>query len=139
MRLWRSLGDVRSENQDSMKLFIGNLSYETSETELRELFTEYEPILELVRPVNRETGQPRGFAFVTLKDEATGIKAIEALDGADLGGRQIAVNEAEDRGASRPPRQRYRSDEEDITSGAAPRVDDRPVDKKGNKVRYKSI
>ncbi|MEM6279426.1 MAG: hypothetical protein AAF733_08115 [Verrucomicrobiota bacterium] len=49
------------------------------------------------------------------------------------------MNEAEDRGETRPPRQRYRPEEEDITSGAAPRVDDRPVDKKGNKVRYKSI
>ncbi|MEM6278369.1 MAG: RNA-binding protein [Verrucomicrobiota bacterium] len=122
-----------------MKLFIGNLSYDTSESELREIFAEFEPILELVRPINRETGQPRGFAFITLKDEETGEEAIEKLNGAELGGRQLAINEAEDRGGPRPPRQRYRSEEEDITSGAAPRVDDRPVDKKGNKVRYKSI
>ncbi|MEM6279427.1 MAG: RNA-binding protein [Verrucomicrobiota bacterium] len=63
-----------------MKLFIGNLSYDTSESELREVFSEFEPILELVRPINRETGQPRGFAFITLKDDETGEEAIEALN-----------------------------------------------------------
>lgn len=122
-----------------MKLFIGNLSYDTSESELREIFAEFEPILEFVRPINRDTGQPRGFAFVTLKDHETGEAAIEALNGKSLGGRQIAINEAEERSNSRPPQNRYRPVEEDVTSGAAPRVDDRPTDKKGNKVTYKSI
>jgi len=122
-----------------MKLFIGNLSYDTSESELREVFTEFEPILEFVRPLNRDTGQPRGFAFVTLKDHETGQAAIEALNGKELGGRKLAVNEAEERSNSRPPQNRYRPAEDDITSGEAPRVDDRPTDKKGNKVRYKSI
>ena len=121
-----------------MKLFIGNVSYDTSDSELRALFEEFEPILEFVRPTDRETGRPRGFAFVTLKSEEVGLEAIEMLDGHDLDGRSLRVNEAEERGA-RPPQQRMRSSEEDITSGEAPRVDDRPTDKKGKKVVYKSI
>ena len=121
-----------------MKLFIGNLSYDTSEAELRETFAEFEPILEYSRPVNRETGEPRGFAFITLADREKGQAAIEALDGKELGGRALAVNEAEDRGfRSAPPR--YRPAEDDLTSRAAPRVDDRPVDKNGNRIVYKSI
>lgn len=122
----------------NMKLFIGNVSYDTPDHELRALFEDYEPVLEFVRPTDRETGRPRGFAFVTLKDEAQGQSAIEALDGKDLDGRKLRVNEAEER-APRAPQQRYRSTEEDITSGDAPRVDDRPTDQKGNKVKYKSI
>ena len=121
-----------------MKLFIGNVSYDTSDPKLRALFEEYEPILEFVRPIDRETGKPRGFAFVTLKDHETGVAAIEALDGKELDGRNIRVNEAEER-SPRPPQQRYRAAEEDITSGAAPRVDDRQTDNDGKKVTYKSI
>ncbi len=121
-----------------MKLFIGNVSYDTSDPELRALFADFEPILEFVRPIDRETGRPRGFAFVTLSDHEQGLKAIEALDGHEIAGRKLRVNEAEER-SPRPPQQRYRAAEEDITSGDAPRVDDRPTDKKGNKVTYKSI
>jgi len=120
-----------------MKLFIGNVSYDTPDPELRALFEPYEPILEFVRPTDRETGRPRGFAFVTLVDREQGMAAMEALDGTDLGGRKLRVNEAEERSA-KPPR-RFRAPEEDITSGEAPRKDDRPVDKDGNKVTYKSI
>ncbi|MDF1849222.1 MAG: RNA-binding protein [Verrucomicrobiales bacterium] len=121
-----------------MKLFIGNVSYDTPDSELRALFEDYEPVLEFVRPTDRETGRPRGFAFVTLKDDEQGLGAIEKLDGHEIDGRKLRVNEAEER-SPRAPQQRYRSTEEDITSGDAPRVDDRPTDKKGNKVVYKSI
>lgn len=121
-----------------MKLFIGNVSYDTPDSDLRAVFEEYEPILEFVRPTDRETGRPRGFAFVTLRDHELGLAAIEKLDGLELDGRKLRVNEAEER-APRAPQQRFRPAEEDITSGDAPRVDDRPTDKKGNKVVYKSI
>lgn len=120
-----------------MKLFVGNLSYDTTEPELREFFAEFEPIVELSRPLDRETGQPRGFAFVTLMDREMGEKAIAELDGKDLGGRQVRIDEAEDRG-SRPPR-RPISFENDVTEGNTRPVDDRPTDSDGNKVTYKSI
>ncbi|MEX2580564.1 MAG: hypothetical protein WD342_16010 [Verrucomicrobiales bacterium] len=120
-----------------MKLFVGNVSYDTTEPELRAVFEPFEPILEFHRPRDRETGQPRGFAFVTLASREMGEAAIEQLNESTLGGRTLRVNEAEDRG-SRPPARRM-APEDDITSGLAKPVDDRPTDKKGNKVRYKSI
>jgi len=80
-----------------MKLYIGNLPFETSETELREFLAEYEPIVDLHMPLDRDTGRPRGFAFVTLSSREIGEKAVENLDGADCGGRSARVREAEDR------------------------------------------
>jgi len=121
-----------------MKLFVGNLSYDTTEPELRELFAPFEPIIEIRRPNDRETGKPRGFAFVTLADEATGNRAIEELDDSELGGRRLRVNEAEDRRGPRPP-MRAMAPEDDPTSGLKKPVDDRPTGKDGKKVRYKSI
>jgi RNA recognition motif-containing protein len=122
-----------------MKLFLGNLSYDTTEPELRALFEPYEPILEFVRPIDRETGKPRGFAFVTLADEQKGNGAIEALDGESVGGRQLRVNEAEDRGHRPAAPRRFNSEADDITEGNADRVDDRPTGQDGKKVTYKSI
>ena len=80
-----------------MKLYIGNLNYDTTELELREHLAEYEPIVDLHMPLDRDTGRPRGFAFVTLSDRETGEAAVENLDGAELGGRSLRVREAEDR------------------------------------------
>lgn len=120
-----------------MKLFIGNLSYDTTEPELREIFARFEPILDFFRPHDRETGQPRGFAFVTLVDREMGEKAIQELNGTVLGGRKLRVNEAEER-RNRKPVRRY-NPEDDVTEGHAKPVDDRPVGKDGKKVTYKSI
>ena len=115
-----------------MKLYIGNLSYDTTETELRGALTEFEPIMECHYPMDRDTGQPRGFAFVTFNNRETGEAAIKALDGSDLGGRKLRVNEAEDR-SSRP------STPTSPSEAVPVRKDDRPVSKDGNKVRYKGI
>ena len=120
-----------------MKLFVGNLSYDVSEDELREAFSEFEPLLEFYRPHDRETGKPRGFAFVTLVDRDKGEAAIAALNNKRLGGRELKINEAEDR-RNRPPTRSNHGDD-DVTLGNLPRVDDRPVGKDGQKVRYKSI
>ncbi|MCB1232779.1 MAG: RNA-binding protein [Verrucomicrobiae bacterium] len=118
-----------------MKLYIGNLSYDLSEAELREALTEFEPIVDVFMPMDRETGKPRGFAFVTVADRSTGEAAIEALDGREVGGRNLRVNEAEDRrrGPSRPEPM------EDPMELPVERTDDRPVNSKGQKVRYKGI
>lgn len=121
-----------------MKLFVGNLSYDVTEEELREAFSEFEPLLEFYRPHDRETGKPRGFAFVTLADREKGEAAIAALNDKRLGGRELKVNEAEDR-RNRPPSRSNHSNEDEATLGNLPRVDDRPMGKDGNKVRYKSI
>jgi len=80
-----------------MKLYIGNLPYEITETELREFLSDHEPIVDLHMPLDRDTGRPRGFAFVTLSSREAGEAAIESLDGADCAGRPARVREAEDR------------------------------------------
>lgn len=80
-----------------MKLFIGNLPFQTSEEELREAFSAYGTIDDLFIPLDRETNRPRGFAFLTLADDDQARKAIEELDGSDFGGRNMRVNEAEER------------------------------------------
>lgn len=115
-----------------MKLFVGNLSFNTTEGEIRELFEPYEPVMEIIRPLNRETGKPRGFAFVSLDDQEKAEQAIKDLDDSKFGGRVLKVNEAEDRGGQPPePFNPVKESEK--------RVDDRPKDKTGKKVVYKSI
>ena len=113
-----------------MKLFIGNLSYETTDQEVMDLLKDFEPILEFHRPLDRETGQPRGFAFATLKDDETGQAAITKIEGIELGGRKLAAKEAEDR--RQQAIQRRGSD-------ASERKDTRPLDADGKPLRYKGI
>jgi|GEM_PF-437980 RNA recognition motif-containing protein len=136
MLVW--YGRTCGEPTRYMKLFVGNLSYDVSEDELREAFAEFEPLVEFYRPHDRETGKPRGFAFVTLADREKGEAAIAALNDKRLGGRELKVNEAEDRRNRAPARSNHSGDDE-TTLGNLPRVDDRPMGKDGNKVRYKSI
>lgn len=124
-------------NDIMMKLFIGNLSYETSTQDLRDALSEHEPILEIQRPHDRETGKPRGFAFVTFESREAGETAMEALDGTSLDGRELRVNEAEDKGPRRRPAERSSRVSMDVDD--IQRVDDRPVGPDGKKVRYKSI
>ena len=73
------------------------MPYETSEIELREFLSEYEPIVDLHMPLDRDTGRPRGFAFVTLSSREVGEAAVNNLEGAEFGGRPLRVREAEDR------------------------------------------
>jgi RNA recognition motif-containing protein len=81
------------------KLYVGNLSFNTTEAELRELFEEHGSVASVSLVTDRETGQPRGFGFVEMESGAE--SAISALDGKQVGGRTLKVNEArprEDRG-----------------------------------------
>jgi len=83
------------------KLYVGNLSYTTTEDSLRTAFAANgRTVKEVAIPSDRETGRPRGFAFVTMGSDADAKAAIAALDGKDLDGRSLKVNEAQDR----PPR-----------------------------------
>jgi RNA recognition motif-containing protein len=81
------------------RLFVGNLSYDTTEMSLRELFGQTGTVAEAKIVLDRETGRPRGFAFVQMGSEADAKAAIAALDGKDLDGRTLRVNEAQDRPA----------------------------------------
>jgi len=79
------------------KLFVGNLSWDTTDASLYEAFAQFGEVTEAKVITDRDTGRSRGFGFVTFADSAAGEKASSALDGSTLDGRQIRVNEAQDR------------------------------------------
>ncbi len=100
----------------SNKLFVGNLSFDTTENELQDAFAAHGTVTETNLMMDRTTGRPRGFGFVTMSTPEEAQKAIDALNGAQLGGRALTVNIArprEDRppggggGGSRGPRREY--------------------------------
>jgi cold-inducible RNA-binding protein len=78
----------------SVRLFIGNLPYSATDADLRSLFSEIAQPLQVVLPVDRETGRPRGFAFVDFAEREAAEKIIERFNGTPLQGRPIAVSEA---------------------------------------------
>ncbi len=75
-------------------LFIGNLSFQTTESELRALFEPFGPITRVHIAMDRETGRARGFAFVEMADDSGAANAVTALNGKEVGGRALRVNEA---------------------------------------------
>ncbi len=81
------------------KVFVGNLSFDTTREELEALFVPFGELAELVVPTDRDTGRPRGFAFVTFASAESATQAIQKLDGVELGGRNLRVNEATERPA----------------------------------------
>ena len=90
----------------AVRLFVGNLNYTTTEADLRSYFGSVAPPSQVVLPVDRETGRPRGFAFVEFLDRAHAEQAIQQFNGQVFNGRPLAVSEArarEDRGPGGPP------------------------------------
>ena len=85
----------------SMKLYVGNLSYEMTEPQLQTLFSEAGEVTSAKIITDRETGQARGFGFVEMETKLEGEKAISMLNGRDLGGRPLTVNEAKPQGKRR--------------------------------------
>lgn len=81
----------------SMKLYVGNLSFNTSNSELEELFAQIGAVETATVVEDRETGRSRGFGFVEMASKEDGEKAIAELDGQEFGGRQLKVNEAKPR------------------------------------------
>ena len=81
----------------SKKLYVGNLPFTSNEDELRTLFTRHGAVESVAVINDRETGRPRGFAFVEMTDAQGANDAIKALDGTQLGGRAIRVSEAQDK------------------------------------------
>jgi cold-inducible RNA-binding protein len=89
----------------AVRLFVGNLSYSTTEADLRTYFGTVAPPSHIVLPVDRETGRPRGFAFVEFPERAQAEQAIQKFNGQPFNGRPLAVSEArarEDRGPGSP-------------------------------------
>ena len=84
-----------------MSIYVGNLSYDATQDDVRQVFAEYGTVKRVTLPMDRETGRPRGFAFVDMGTDAEEEAAISDLDGAEWMGRTLKVNKAkprEDRG-----------------------------------------
>lgn len=96
------------------KLFVGNLSFDVADSDLMDAFSAHGTVLEATVMQDRMTGRSRGFAFVTMSSPEEAQKAIDAMNGADLRGRNLTVNVARPReerpgggGGGRPPRREY--------------------------------
>lgn len=94
------------------KLFVGNLSFNTTENDLQDAFAAHGTVMEANLVMDRMSGRPRGFGFVTMGSEEEAQKAIEAMNGASLDGRNVTVNIARPReegggGGSRGPRREF--------------------------------
>ncbi len=83
-------------------IYVGNIAFSTSEDEIRNLFSQYGEVNSVKFISDRETGRFRGFGFVEM-DDASAIEAVRGLNGKEVGGRALKVNEAQER-ESRPPR-----------------------------------
>jgi cold-inducible RNA-binding protein len=84
-------------------IYVGNLTFDATEDQVRSLFEAYGPVDKVSIITDRDSGQPRGFAFVEMTDDEAASKAMEGLNGAALGGRNLTVNEARPK-ADRPRR-----------------------------------
>jgi RNA recognition motif-containing protein len=82
-------------------IYVGNLSFDATEDQVRSMFEAYGPVERVSIVTDRDTGQPRGFAFVEMTDDDAASKAMDALNGTNLGGRNLTVNEARPK-ADRP-------------------------------------
>ncbi len=80
-----------------MTIYIGNLSFQATEEDLKDVFAEYGEVTRISLPIDRESGRKRGFAFVEMADETKEDQAISELDGAEWLGRELRVNKAKPR------------------------------------------
>ena len=92
-----SAGLSDSKHHMSTKLFVGNLSFDTTENDLQDAFAAHGTVTETNLMMDRTTGRPRGFGFITMSTAEEAQKAIAALNGSQLGGRALTVNVAKPR------------------------------------------
>jgi len=88
-----------------VNIFVGNLAYSATDHDLRQLFEQYGVVDKVNLITDRDTGRPRGFGFVEMPDSQAARAAIQGLQGKELGGRVLTVNEAKPREPRREPRQ----------------------------------
>ena len=101
---WQQTGDLRNINMGNSKLYVGNMSFKTTEDDLRQHFGQFGSVTDVYVAMDKMTGRPRGFAFVTMGTAEEAKLAAEKTNGVDLGGRPLTVNEArpkEDSGGGR--------------------------------------
>lgn len=92
------------QEKNVKSLFVGNMSFQTTESDLRGLFEPFGQVTRVHLAMDRETGRARGFAFVEMPNDAEAAKAIAGLDGKEVNGRNLKVNEARPREAGAGPR-----------------------------------
>jgi RNA recognition motif-containing protein len=92
LNLWRD-----EDYKLSKKIYIGNLPFSSTEDELRAVFERHGRVESVSVITDRDSGRPRGFAFIEMDEASAAADAIRALDGSELGGRSLRVNEAQDR------------------------------------------
>ncbi len=80
-----------------MQIYVGNLSYGTTDESLKNLFEQYGEVASAKIITDRETGRAKGFGFVTMNDDAAALEAIDSLNGKDFDGRTLRINEAKPR------------------------------------------
>ncbi len=99
MRSFAASAGVRHRKRQhvSKKIYVGNLAFSSTQEDLEALFGRHGTVASVNVITDRETGRPRGFAFVEMESASDADDAIRALDGSNLGGRDIRVNEAQDR------------------------------------------
>ena len=95
--LWKASECPTVLHHMSNKLYVGNLSFNTTENDLSDAFAAFGTVTETNLMMDRETGRPRGFGFVTMGSSEEAQKAIEGLNGKEMGGRALTVNEAKPR------------------------------------------
>ena len=97
------LARLQLQKEESMKnIFVGNLSFGTSEETLRSMFAAYGAVDRVNIVTDRDSGQPRGFAFIEMSVDSEGNNAINALNGKDVDGRALNINEARPKGDRAP-------------------------------------
>jgi RNA recognition motif-containing protein len=91
--------EIESEIMANNRIYVGNLAFQTTEHEIQNAFSQFGTVSEVKLMLDRESGRSRGFAFVTMGSEDDARKAIAGMNGQDLDGRALRVNEAEERQA----------------------------------------
>ncbi len=82
-----------------MNIYVGNLSYDATQEQVEEFFAEYGEVTSVRLISDRETGRPKGFGFVEMSDRSSALNAIDSLNGKEMLGRRLVVNEARPRAA----------------------------------------
>jgi RNA recognition motif-containing protein len=82
-----------------VKIYVGNLPYDVTQTSVRDVFSHWGQVDDVALINDRDTGRPRGFGFVEMPEKAAAIKALDALNGKEFGGRLLIVSEAKSQGA----------------------------------------
>jgi cold-inducible RNA-binding protein len=95
--LWKAPVCRTVKHHMSNKLFVGNLSFNTTENSLNDAFAAFGTVTETNMMMDRETGRPRGFGFITMSSAEEAQKAIEGMNGKDMDGRALTVNVAKPR------------------------------------------